>query len=181
MQRSMLFSTRDTAARFLGPDDAVAAQALLEHCADYFELVEGEPPDPEAARHLFEDVAPGKTLDDKLLIGIFDPDETLIGLIDAMRGYPEPDIWFIGLMLIDPVRRSQGSGAAIYRAFEQWAAGQGARGIGLGVVEANQRAHQFWSRMGFGDIRRTPSQHYGRRDHVVIFMRKKIDQDAQHG
>jgi GNAT superfamily N-acetyltransferase len=167
-----LFTIGNRTARLLRPNDTASMQTLLDHCTDYFELVEGEPPAPDAARQMFEDVAPGKTLDDKRLIGVFAPDDMLIGLIDVMRGYPEPAIWFIGLMLIDAACQGQGTGAAVYHAFEQWASGQGARGIGLGVVEANERAHQFWVRMGFSELRRTPPRRYGQRDQIVIVMQK---------
>ena len=52
--------------------------------------------------------------------------------------------------------RTHGTGLAhrVYDAYEQWAIGQGARWLRLGVVEANLRAEAFWSRVGYIEVRR---------------------------
>lgn len=167
------FTAGKIEARELHPQDASALQALLEACDDYADLVEGQPPDAEAALDVMSEVAPGKTLDDKRLLGLWGAD-TLVGVLDVMCGYPEPDAWFIGLLMIAPEQRGQGLGAAVVRAFEAWAAGQGARAMGLGVVEPNTGALRFWQRMGYAEVRRTAPRSFGRKTHVVIVMRKAL-------
>ncbi|MBI5958244.1 MAG: GNAT family N-acetyltransferase [Chloroflexi bacterium] len=171
MTQASLFSTPDYRVARLTDADRATVQTLLERCADYFDLVEGFPPSDHAAADLFLDVAPGKTLDDKLLLGVWDVSGGLAGVLDVMCDYPTPGEWFIGLMLIDPARRGQGIGEQICRAFATWAAQQGVTVMGLGVVEANAGALRFWQRMGFEIVRRTPPRPFGNRTHVVIMMR----------
>ena len=177
MTHDILFATSHNLVTRLHDPDRPAVQALLERCTDYFELVEGAPPGDHAVDDLWTDVAPGKTLDDKLLLGLWDLSGHLVGLLDVMRDYPEPGEWFIGLLLIDPAQRSQGTGAEVYRAFATWAAGCGALAIGLGVVEANTGAYRFWQRLGFEVMRVTPPRPFGSREHAVTFMRQPLTPD----
>lgn len=175
MPSDILFTAGDHRAILLRPEqDTAALQALSEACADYSELVEGHAPPPTAAQEMFGDRPPGKTPDDKFLIGLFDPAGSLVGVLDAIRSYPEPGEWFIGLLLLHPGSRSHGLGDAAYHAFEAWAAAQGAQQIGIGVVEANEKACRFWSRLGFETIRKSPPRVFGQKEHVVIYMRRAI-------
>jgi nitroreductase/GNAT superfamily N-acetyltransferase len=177
MTRDILFVTPHHVLTRLHDPDRPTVQALLERCVDYFELVDGAPPGDHAADGLWIDVAPGKTLDDKLLLGVWDLSGHLDGVLDVMRDYPEPGEWFIGLLLIDPAERGQGTGGAVYRAFAAWAAGCGATAIGLGVVEANTGAYRFWLRLGFEAVRVTPPRTFGSREQTVTVMRQPLTPD----
>ncbi|WP_119068855.1 GNAT family N-acetyltransferase [Aggregatilinea lenta] len=168
-----VFTVGQVEARELTPQDAGALQTLLEACDDYTVLVEGQPPDAEAAFDVMADLAPGKTLDDKRLLGLWRGDR-LVGVLDAMVGYPMPDVWFIGLLMIAPEQRGHGLGASVVGAFEAWAASQGARAIGLGVVEPNRDALRFWQRLGYAELRRTGPRPFGRNLHVVIVLQKAL-------
>jgi GNAT superfamily N-acetyltransferase len=173
--RATLFApTGFFAARLYPERDTAALQTLLEACADFSDLVEGLPPGATAAREAFEETPPGKAPDDKFLVGLFDAAGNLTGVLDAIRDYPEPGEWFIGLLLLHPDRRGHGAGQRIYGAFEAWAAGSGARSIGLAVVEANERAYRFWQRMGFGLVRTTPLRRFGQKEHAVRYMRREL-------
>ncbi len=139
MNRKILFKVQGILATYLNPEDGALLQGLLENCADYFELVHGCPPAESEAQVLFEDKPPTKTLKDKIVIGLWDTEQKLIGVLDSIKGYPSQSEWFLGLLLIDPAFRQQGLGRKVYEAFEQWITRQGAIQIGLGVVEQNQR------------------------------------------
>ncbi len=168
---TFLFPVGEYTTARLHPDrDAAVLQALFDACADFSDLIEGQPPAPTAAQEAFTDLPPGKTLDDKFLVGIFDPAGALVGVLDAIRAYPQPGTWFIGLLLLDPSQRGRGLGETVTRAFEEWAAAQGAREIGLGVVEANTGGYRFWARLGFTPVRTTPPRAFGRKTHAVIYM-----------
>lgn len=170
-----LFKAGDLAAVTL--DRAVhrpAVQALLGRGADYARLVDGQDPGPEAARELFTDGPPGHPLEDKFVIGLFAPPDTLIGVLEGMRNYSDPGVWWIGLMLLDPAWRGRGLGEQVYRAFEAYAGEQGATTIGLGVVEANTGARCFWERVGFTPVRVTEPRRFGVREHAVIVMRRTL-------
>jgi GNAT superfamily N-acetyltransferase len=174
MARPILCHTAEYQLARLTDADRPAAQALLVRCSDYYQLVEGHSAPENAVDELYTDVAPGKTLDDKLLLGVWTTAGVLVGVLDAMRDYPAAGEWFIGLMLIDPPWRGQGVGAQVYRAFAAWAKGGGARVLGLGVVEANVKALRFWQQMGFETARRTPPRPFGNKTHIVIMLRQTL-------
>jgi ribosomal protein S18 acetylase RimI-like enzyme len=178
-----LFSAGEFAAVELGPADIPRLQRLLERCVDYFELVGGEAPGPQEAAEMLVDRPPGRPVDSGMAIGLISADGALCGVISAARDYPQPGEWWIGLILVDPARRSQGLGAAACRGFEEFAARGGARQVGIGVVQANQKALHFWKRLGYEQVERRPPQRYGQRDHVVLVLKKQLDQEGQieHG
>lgn len=161
--------TGDITLAQLGPADVPALQALLERCADLSLLVEGEPPSPQAAELALNDLPPGKELADKFLFGVF-REHVLIGVLDAVRDYPEEGIWWIGLLLLDPGQRSHGAGKLALDLFEDWARAQGARLLRLGVVEENRRGYRFWQRMGFALIEKRAPRRFGQKDQAVRVM-----------
>ena len=154
--------------------DLPALQDLLEKCADYMELVYGSPTSSNEAEMLVVSLPPGKSLDDKYIIGIFDKTMQMVGFVDAVKDYPHAGDWWVGLLLLTPKSRGRGIGSQLYRAFESWAAGQGAQRVYLGVIEANPRALAFWERLGFDRVEKR-----GSRDeivaHLVWVMRRLID------
>jgi GNAT superfamily N-acetyltransferase len=157
--------------------DLATLQDLLERCPDYFELVEGRAVRHSEAADLLADCPPGWSAEDKLLLGIFDEQQQLVGILDAVPDYPVRSTWFIGLLLLDPACRSHGLGRRFYRAFEAWAARAGAVRIELGVVEANAAAARFWARQGFRRIERRPPRRFGLREHAVDLWRRQIQRD----
>jgi RimJ/RimL family protein N-acetyltransferase len=153
--------------------DTPALQDLLERCADFSWLVEGQPPFPQAAEEQLADLPPGKGLEDKYIYGIY-TENTLVGVLDAIRGYPQEGVWWIGLLLLDPAQRGRGTGEQALHIFVDWAGQQGAGTFMLGVVEENQRGLQFWQRMGFELVETRPPRLFGRKEQVVLVMRKDI-------
>jgi GNAT superfamily N-acetyltransferase len=163
-------------ARLLTYTDLPALQALMEQCADYIELVSGSPPSSNEAEMLVASLPPGKTLDDKYLIGFFDPAGDLSGIVDAVKDYPAENVWWLGLQLLAPKYRGRGAGSLFYRAFENWVAEQGAVQVRLGVLEVNPKAYLFWERLGFELVEKRPS-----RDpdltHQVLVMERVLQPD----
>jgi ribosomal protein S18 acetylase RimI-like enzyme len=119
---------------------------------------------------------PGKTLMDKSVIGIFDEEQVLFGVLDAVRNYPAQDDWWLGLLLLDPAQRNKGLGNRIYQAFEHWVGQQGGRRIYLGVIEENQKAFRFWKRMDFEIVETQPSRFFGNLSHVVVVMIRNLSE-----
>jgi GNAT superfamily N-acetyltransferase len=154
----------------LGPETIPALQGLLERCTDYSLLVKGEPPDSNAAESMLADCPPGKTQEDKVVIGITDGQECLVGVLDAICGYPAVDCWWLGLLLLDPSYRNQGLGQRIYRSFEQWVGQRGAKNILLGVLEENVKAFRFWRSLGFEVVEKQTPRLFGHSTHTVIVM-----------
>ncbi|GLV54774.1 N-acetyltransferase [Dictyobacter sp. S3.2.2.5] len=155
MRKETLPLITDYAFRYLTLADTSSVQDLYERCADYVELVSGHKPESVAAQRIFTEIPAGKTYNDKLLIGIFTPDDRLIGIIDAIRDYPTTQEWYLNLLLLDPQERHRGLGEKIYHIFAEWAARQGAQTISLAVLAQNTQALRFWQRLGFETIEYT--------------------------
>ena len=173
IKRETLFTFQNHTAAYLKSEDSPILQPLLENCADYFELVNGLPPTGSEAQELFKAKPPTKTLTDKLVIGLWNDAEKLIGVL-VIRDYPQPGEWFVGLLLVDPTYRQHGIGQQMYQAFEQWAVTRGARYMGLGVVEQNTRAFEFWQRLGFEVVEKRLPKRDGNKDSGVVVMRRSL-------
>jgi GNAT superfamily N-acetyltransferase len=164
--------------QLLNPPDAGILQTLYERCTEFALLTDGHPPAPSAARDAFEAVPDGKTTKDKYILGLFDPQNELIRMIESIRHYPDQETWWIGLMMLNPEQRGQGLGAEFYQAFEQWAAAQAVNQISLSVIEANELGFQFWQRLGFKVIRKTEPRPFGHKAHAVYVMRRAVETTA---
>lgn len=160
----------------LVPDDALILQRLFEKCGDYFLIVDGEGPSPEAAEEEFVAGPPGRTLDDKFIFGIFDEKMNLTGYLEGFINYPEPGTWWIGSLLIAPDMRSKQMGMKVLYGFLKYAADNDAVSIALGVVEENKRAFEFWGKAGFELSHTTEPRQFSNKIQVVNVMRKSLIQ-----
>jgi ribosomal protein S18 acetylase RimI-like enzyme len=133
--------------RAIARDEAAVVQRLHERCSEFWELVEGAAPPPNFARELLDEVPPGGSLDHKHVLGVFAPD--LVALLDLYDGYPEPNAWYLSLLVIAPEFRGNGLGHDLLAHGEAYARGRGGRAMRLIVQEQNSRALAFWMREGF--------------------------------
>jgi len=155
-----------------GAEHAPALQGLLERCRAFHELAHGAPLGPGAAEHLLQNLPEGKTAEDKLVIGLFEEGvEAPAGVLDLIRDCPERGEWFIGLLLLDPSRRSAGMGARVHAALEQWVQSQGATGLRLVVQRQNPGATRFWRRQGYEVIAAVAQHTTGQ---IVDLLRKPL-------
>ena len=168
-----LFLIPDYTVRYLRAGDETLIFDLMQRCAEFSLLVSGQPPEPQEAADLLVDLPPGKGLEDKFAMGVFDGPEKLLGLVDLIRGYPRPEVWFIGLMQLDPAYRGQGLGRQLYQALEAWSIQRGAREIMLGVVAQNVDGLAFWEKLGFQVIDRKPGK-FGLVETAVLVMQKPV-------
>ena len=119
-------------------------------------LVEGRLPPSTAAEELFAALPTGKTGADKFVLGFYSP-AGAIGCADIIRGYPEPDVAFIGLLLFSESAQARGLGPIALQHIYALAAEWGCRRIRLAVIDKNERAASFWRREGFAELYRKPS------------------------
>ena len=159
---------------YLTQDEEPQVEALLQRCADYLDLVAGMEPSRELARDLLTALPPGKEREDKMLLGVFAEAGELVGLLDVVRNYPEPAVWFLGLLLLEPAQRGQGLGEKLYGAFERWAQTLGAKEIRLSVAEQNEAAFRFWQRLGFLERERQAPSLFGAKESVFILMNRLL-------
>lgn len=130
-------------------DDEDALQVLLESEPDYSVRVTGYPPGPSDALSLLMMRPESVPESHKVVLGVFHG-EDLVAVVDLLRGYPAPELVFIGLLLVHPQRQRSGVGAATMAAVERYA-GQWreVRRFRLAVVDTNAPVLGFWRRMGF--------------------------------
>ena len=149
----------------LTTDNIEIFQQLYEQCTDFIQLTYGHPPSSTVACEDFEDVPQGKTTQDLYILGLFNPDNILVGVIEAVRHYPDNKTWWIGLMMLTPKQRKKGIGTVFYQAFEQWVFTQGGSKISLFVIKANLAGLQFWQKMGFKITREIQPRQFGNKTH----------------
>ncbi|MGB3294448.1 MAG: GNAT family N-acetyltransferase [Phormidesmis sp.] len=157
-------------ARRLTQKDADVLQRLYEQCKAFFLLTDGLAPLPTAAHDEFDDLPAGKETEDIFIFGLFDADDVLLGMISAVRHCPDPQTWWIGLMMLVPERRGQGLGADFYTAFRRWVAAQGASRISLSAIAPNKPGLKFWKSMGFEVTRKIPSRQFKAKTHLVYVL-----------
>jgi ribosomal protein S18 acetylase RimI-like enzyme len=150
-------SSAGLAAQTLGDCDVDDLLEFMHRCSVFFELVTGHAPRRDDAAQLIVDRPETVPRDRKLLIGLR-RDGELAGVLELLQGYPDPQTWYLGLLLLSPDLRRAGLGSAVYDATRRWAAEHHARRIQLVVQEQNPSAHAFWRAMGFREIGRAVQQ-----------------------
>lgn len=155
-------------------DDRALMIELSDACRDFHELINGSYDAEREVEDIFLGLPPKRTLADKIVWGIARDDGRLAGVIELVRGYPDADCLWLGLLLFRPERRGAGLGVAVMSGLERWAAESGFRSLGLGVVEHNESAVRFWLSRGFVEFRRFTGVEMGERTNTLIAMKKAI-------
>ena len=148
-------------------------QAFYEGCADYFELVTGQPPGPDEAGQLLTSLPRGKGHEDKFVIGLFDAPGHMVGVLDVIRDYPRRGEWYLGLLMFGPSWRGRRLGERVYRRLEDWVRELGGERIHLIVQEQSPGALRFWQRMGF-EVRGMGKQQLRTRENVFLRITREI-------
>jgi GNAT superfamily N-acetyltransferase len=169
-----LFRIGNYRARRLLPADLPFIRTFNQQCSDFFMLQNGAPPNEAEAEEIFNEVPPGRRVEDKLSVGVFDSDCTFVSVIDALRNYRIEFEWWIGLMLVAPASRNAGLGSRIHDAFENHASACGAKRLLLAVLEVNTGAHRFWSKLGYRKVKDHPPKRYGCRVHAFTEYEKTL-------
>ncbi|MGE5338740.1 MAG: GNAT family N-acetyltransferase [Gemmatimonadota bacterium] len=155
--------------------DIAAVQAFFEVNPDYTLLCDGRAPLPSEGSEYVDSLPPPDfTFRDHYTLLLLDPDDVIDGLASVAVDLPAPGAWHLGLFIA--ATRLHGSGFAqrAYDAYEQWARAGGARWLRLGVVTQNLRAHAFWRRQGYIEVKRRDGVPMGELVNTVIVMVKPI-------
>ncbi len=172
--QSQLFTVAGRRVRLLVDADAPALQRLLDRCGDYFDLLEGRPAHPAAAREELRDGPPERVPHDLFALGIDGGRGELAGYIGALRHHRRPNQWYLGFLLLDPAWRGRGIGSTAYWAFQHWIETLGAQSLLLAVLAENERGRRFWQSLGFGNARPYPERPIGLKRHVLIEYEKSL-------
>jgi RimJ/RimL family protein N-acetyltransferase len=163
--RQILFETARIKAEILSAGDLDLVIRLNETCRDFFFFQNGLPPSENDAREIFEFLPPQSDGVTKLPIGIFNSGK-LVGVMDVLRGYRTSSEWYIGFMLLAPSVRGQGFGSEIHNEFASYARRQGTHRLLLAVLEANESARRFWTRLGYNEVKDYPPRNFGKHLHA---------------
>lgn len=148
--------------RLLAQDDIPKLRTLCEKCSDVAVKLTGKPPDVDAASKLLaEVVVRGESLAKGFCIGIFDSNQSLIGLMAVHQNSPAVGDWYIGNFMLEPSARSRGYGGDIFNAFQRYVLCEKGRRILLAVMHTNRAAQAFWIREGFEPIRELSPIQFG--------------------
>ncbi len=161
-------------SRFLTVADVGLVRDLFVRCEDYFQILTGAPPRENEALLLFEEgIPPEFDPGVRTIEGIW-AGRKLVGLLDALRDYPDDRAWWLGLLLVDPAVRRSGIGRATVQAFEGRALDLEYDSVELGVVESNTSARAFWTALGYGETGVTRTVQFGDRTHRSLRMMKPL-------
>lgn len=130
--------------RRLGTEDAALVQAIFATDPSYFERVELAPLRPDEGRQIFDERPPIVAPEHKYVYAI---DELCI--LDFLQGYPEPPIWFLGLIFLVPDARGRGLGTQILEALCSAIRQAGGAALRLAVIDVNADARRLYERLGF--------------------------------
>ncbi|MBJ9625861.1 GNAT family N-acetyltransferase [Burkholderia multivorans] len=139
--------------------DIERLQTVLEGAPGYSLAVEGRLPSPGAAIDVLNALPPGKDYADKFVYEIAHDGEA-VGCLDMVRGYPETDIAFIGLLLFREESQGRGFGPQVLQIAEAICTDWRCRALRIAVIDTNPRALEFWKREGFIELLRKPAIDY---------------------
>jgi ribosomal protein S18 acetylase RimI-like enzyme len=123
-------------------------EILCRECTDFFELVEGQPGGSETAAEILGPLPSNVTFGAKSIFGLERGNE-LIGAVELLAGFPLPNEWYVGLLLLRPDARGAGVGTIVWEDLRKRMNMERAVGARLIVHKQNSGARRFWERQGF--------------------------------
>jgi len=171
--------------------DVAALQAVMAAAVDYYELTEGEPADPEAARRLLDETEADQERRVYLLWPVLPcarPEPFVsgpaprglrsgqaeskgapapIGFLDLHLHQPEPGVAHVGVLALRPEARGRGLGGELVEALCAALQAEGFAALRASVGDENPGARAFWERVGFAEV--------GRLDGGVCVMERGLE------
>lgn len=131
-------------------EDGAALQALIEADPDYVLRVSGRPPGRDEAQDLLADRPPHVSEDRKVVLGAF-RDDALVAVIDVVRGWPDPETAYVGLLQVRAGSKGQGVGRHAHALLLDWLARwPEVTRLRAAIVETNAaEAEPFWAALGY--------------------------------
>ncbi|WP_094586314.1 GNAT family N-acetyltransferase [Synechococcus sp. BO 8801] len=158
--------------------DRQRLESLCIACSDFFECIEAQPGGCETAAELLGPLAPDVGSGEKSLVGV-EFGRELVGVVELLAGFPGPQEWYVGLLLLHPERRGAGAGTAIWEHLRQQMTQEGATTVRLIVQQQNPRARRFWERQGF-TVEREMMATAGKLESPVWLLRRDLQAPAAH-
>ena len=148
--------------------DISQLQAVLEAAPNYYKIIQGKGPSTDEARSELQALPEGHPVAAKFYY-LIQGHQRAVGCIDLLRGYPNENVAFIGLLLFVDSWQGRGLGRQALKFAIDLANDWGCGALRIAVVQTNERAISFWSREGFIELYRKESNQYA--DPVVVMER----------
>lgn len=163
--------------RQITADTLPALQELYHASSEYFLRHSGQLARHEQAAIVYNQVLEGG---DRVLLGIWWEQETLVGCFDLRFGHPSPNIvWFGALILRDqpPTEHVELETWSV-RILEEWLRiGTNTDEIRLALMVSDYQRVSFWSQMGYTSTNQSHRREIdGKRQRFVIY-KKQIPSD----
>jgi GNAT superfamily N-acetyltransferase len=159
----------------LGAGSEPLLQAFFEANPIYFQLTQGQPPQPnEAHEELHGELPSGWSFTKIWFVGYIDAQGSLVAMANIVSDLLAPCVWHIGTFFVAGSRQGTGDAQVLYQSLESWASDEGAKWFRLGVVQGNDRAERFWERQGFTQTRVRNGVVMGRLTNTVRAMVKPL-------
>ena len=165
----------DLQAIELTPQHEELLQKFFDDNPDYFIKVSGETATPNEAYETIHDGPPSDwNYSKKIVIGYINKANRIVAIVDVIQDLLAPNVWHIGLFMMDSTRYGTGDAQAIFLGIESWAVKNGAQWLRLGVVLGNSRAESFWKSMGFIETRTREGVEMGQKLNTIRVMFKPL-------
>jgi GNAT superfamily N-acetyltransferase len=148
MRRTITVAGRDLLLRDLEPTDEAGVLALLDSCTDWYERQVGTLPSPGDVQSLYYVLPDGAAWEDKRLL-VLTYQDTVIALVDLVRGWPEATDCTIGAFLVHADYQRLGVGGALARDLLRLAALDGVRRVRTQVPTDWRPGAGFLRALGF--------------------------------
>ncbi len=128
-------------------DNVADVYALMKQNTYYYEKCE----ETCSLQYCVDDISnlpPNKTMDDKGYYGIYQQGQ-LVAVLDYVIGYPQSDVLFLGLFMLDVKYHKKKVGTAFIQSFLAVAKEEGFHEVRLMCYKNNEVGANFWKRNGF--------------------------------
>ena len=120
---------------------------LCKHNTKYYEYLQ-EHPTLDGVRNILTELPPNTTLNNKHFVGFYQNNK-LVAILDLIDGYPNKNMAFIGLFMVDINLQGLGVGKNIIKQLLRFLKNKKYISCDLGVIETNVEATEFWNKLGF--------------------------------
>ncbi len=149
-------------------EDNLEEAFQLMHCNTYFySRTQFHELTLEECREDMTALPPNTDMKQKYYLGIYEGDQ-MIAVLDYIEGYPEKEVAFIGLFILNHEIHGRGLGRHLISTFIEAARDNRFTEIKLGCYETNEIGYSFWSRMGFVKERETIREVDGRELNLIV-------------
>ncbi|MDF2536343.1 MAG: hypothetical protein K0R18_2505 [Bacillales bacterium] len=146
---------------------------LYQTNPDYFEIVEARHPVLADCLNDLTECPPSFPKEKKFYVGFYQ-DGKLQAVIDFLKGYPEKDIFYIGLLMLDEKNRAKGYGRILLSAVLDAAIDDGFSRLRLGVDSENLTAMHFWVKNGLKEIKKVKRERDNGTVSEIIVMERGL-------